>query len=211
MLSSSSASVAPGMKPFPETAWKAWSPDMLQARLEGLDWYVAGGWALDLWHGRQTRTHDDLEFVVRPDQLETARTALRDLEFFVANTGTLTHLPVGTPAPSDIWQFWGADLPARCWRVDMMVERGTKDLWVYKRDPGFTLPRTAAVRRDRAGVPYLAPAIVLLFKAKNTRDKDRRDFQAALPHLAPSERSDLRGWLEALHPGHEWIAALQGS
>ncbi|MDR6670997.1 hypothetical protein [Rhizobium sp. 1399] len=58
------------------------------------------------------------------------------------------------------------------------------------------------------GTPYLAPANVLLFKAKYRREKDERDFEAALPKLNFQEKLDLRLWLEALHPEHEWIARL---
>jgi hypothetical protein len=199
------------MEPFAETAWQAWSPDDLYVRLHGLglDWYVAGGWALDLWHGRQTRAHEDLECVVLANQLETARKALSELEFFTASAGRLTHLPKAAPVPDDVWQAWGAEVRARCWRVDMMVERGTKEHWVYKRDPTFTLPRAAAVRQNERGMPYLAPAIVLLFKARHARDKDQQDFLAALPRLEREERADLGRWLSALHPGHPWLAMLQ--
>jgi hypothetical protein len=199
------------MKPFAQDAWEAWSPDELFARLHrtSLDWAIAGGWALDLWHGRQTRAHEDLEFSVMLDQIESARKALSDLEFFTAKAGMLAHLPLTEALPDDVWQLWGADMGAGRWRVDMMVERGTPDRWAYKRDPSLTLPRSEAIRRSTSGVPYLAPSIVLLFKAKHVREKDRHDFEVALPRLEPVERADLRGWLEVLHPGHEWIGMLR--
>ena len=46
-----------------DDAWGAWHPADLARRLHGLErpWCVVGGWALDLWHGRQTRDHEDLE------------------------------------------------------------------------------------------------------------------------------------------------------
>ncbi len=90
----------------------------------------------------------------------------------------------------------------------MMVERGTPDIWAYKRDPSIQMPRAAAVRRSERGIPYLAPANVLLFKAKHRRAKAERDFEAALPKLSSQEKLDLRLWLEALHPEHEWIPRL---
>jgi hypothetical protein len=199
------------MKPLPENAWDAWSPTKLVSRLGyvNADWYVAGGWALDLWHGHQTRAHADLEFVVRPENVEPCRKALPDLEFFIAHAGTLTHLPSTSAVPPDLWQMWGADMTSERWRVDMMIERGTPDLWVYKRDQSIHWPRTAAIRKSAAGISYLAPPIVLLFKAKHCRKKDEHDFQAALPHLASDEKADLYQWLKLLHPGHHWIPALQ--
>jgi hypothetical protein len=49
-----------------QEAWDAWHPGELARRLAGIDrpWCVVGGWALDLWHGRVTREHHDLEFTV---------------------------------------------------------------------------------------------------------------------------------------------------
>ncbi|MBB2754584.1 UNVERIFIED_ORG: hypothetical protein GGI57_005319 [Rhizobium aethiopicum] len=38
------------MQPPPDDAWEPWSPDELFAHLGGsnTDWYIVGGWALDL-------------------------------------------------------------------------------------------------------------------------------------------------------------------
>lgn len=51
--------------------------------------------------------------------------------------------------------------------------------------------------------------VVLLFKAKNTRDKDEADFTGVLPLLSRAER----GWLDAAlgltHPDHPWRARLR--
>jgi hypothetical protein len=196
--------------PLPEHAWDAWSPEELSLRLGSRrDWYVVGGWALDLWHGYQTRRHEDLEFAVLPERLPDYRESLSELEFFAARSGTLTHLSSTATVPADIWQLWGADIGAGCWRVEMMLERGAPDVWVYKRESSLQMPRSAAIRTSASGISYLAPAIVLLFKAKQCREKDTQDFHSALTDLLPSERADLRWWLEKLHPGHGWLTALR--
>lgn len=96
-----------------------------------------------------------------------------------------------------------------CWRVDMMIEPGTPEQWIYKRDQSFRLPRSVAIRETQSGIPYLAPALTLLFKAKHMRTKDSEDLRAALPALDGQEKSDLCCWLEAMYPRHEWIAQLQ--
>ncbi|WP_333831013.1 amino acid transporter [Pararhodobacter sp.] len=198
------------MNPLPEDCWNAWSPDELHARLGHWksEWYVVGGWALDLWHDHQTRAHEDLEFAVLPAGIEGCRQILSELDFFEVREGRLSHLAANATPAAGLWQLWGADMAAGFWRVDMMVERGTPEVWAYKRDQAIRMPRTVAVRRNKAGIPYLAPANVLLFKAKHRREKDERDFEAALPKLNSREKLDLRLWLEALHPGHEWIARL---
>lgn len=200
------------MPPLPDDAWNPWLPAHLAERLKGTSdiWYVAGGWALDLWHGAQTREHEDLEFVVLPESVPAFRDILRDLDFFTAHAGHLAYLPIGSAPPAEVAQLWGMDASARCWRVDMMIERGTPQSWVYKRDPAIRAPRAEMVRRSATGLPYLAPAAVLLFKAKYRRDKDEVDFRHALPRLARKDRDMLRDWLDLAHPGHAWCGFLNG-
>ena len=201
------------MQPPADDAWEPWSPEHLFARLGGADgdWYVVGGWALDLWHGRPTRPHEDLEFSVPVRQSDHYRRHLSDLEFFAAKDGSLVRLPLGQELPEDVWQQWGADMKAGRWRIDMMADRGSPDLWIYKRDPSFSMPRAEAIRSTASGIRYLAPHLVLLFKAKYVRDKDQQDFRNALGRLQAREKSQLCQWLESLHPGHAWIQALRSS
>jgi hypothetical protein len=197
------------MKVFPDEAWSAWHPSDLKSRLRTeMPWYVVGGWALDLWHGVQTRPHEDLEFAVSSAGVDHFRRLLNDLEFFAVDNGRFEHLPLGVQPPGHVMQLWGADRKAGCWRVDMMLERGTPDIWAYKRDPAIHAPRTEIIRKTADGIPYLAPAAVLLFKAKYRREKDEQDFSLAVPKLNTSEKVDLRRWLEKAHPGHGWISML---
>jgi hypothetical protein len=46
-----------------DPVWNPWQPDEVAGRLASVDapWYVAAGWALDLWRGRQRRAHADIE------------------------------------------------------------------------------------------------------------------------------------------------------
>ena len=122
------------------------------------------------------------------------------------------HGAAGELPAAGIAQIWCWDAAASCWRVDMMIEEGTPSTWVYKRSPDLTRDRKEAVWRGALGdgprLPYLSPAAVLLFKAKQRRDKDQADFERALPHLPQAEREWLRQQLTHLHPGHAWLQAL---
>jgi hypothetical protein len=46
--------------------WDAWRPEEIARRLAGVGapWYVAAGWALELFLGEQRREHEDLEIGV---------------------------------------------------------------------------------------------------------------------------------------------------
>ena len=53
-----------------------------------------------------------------------------------------------------------------------------------------------------AGVPYLAPELQLLFKAKNHRLKDDLDAATVIPELTINQRT----WLtQHLPTGHAWL------
>ena len=58
----------------------------------------------------------------------------------------------------------------------MMVERGTRDTWIFKRDRAIFSNRSDAIWTNDDGIPFLNPAAVLLFKAKYRREKDEFDF-----------------------------------
>ncbi len=52
---------------------------------------------------------------------------------------------------------------------------------------------------------------VLLFKAKNTREKDLSDFTVTAPHLDSSARAWLRSAVGTAHPGnHAFLALVAG-
>lgn len=198
------------MNPVSDAAWSPWLPSELASRLNHASgvWYVVGGWALDLWHGDQTRDHEDLEFAILPESVQEFREILGELDFFTVHSGIIKHLAPTKSPPPHISQLWGLDRGSTRWRVDMMLERGTPSTWVCKRDASIHAPRSEAIRTSNAGIPYLAPAAVLLFKAKYLRDKDEADFRRALPRLDPTEKATLRHWLDLAHPNHQWLAAL---
>jgi len=54
-------------------------------------------------------------------------------------------------------------------------------------------------------VPYEAPYLALLFKAKNGREKDNADLAGALPLLERGQRAWLAGAIARAHPGHGWL------
>nr|WP_262532105.1 amino acid transporter [Agrobacterium tumefaciens] len=194
-----------------QNAWNPWSPAELSQRLDGVSrpWCVVGGWALDLWHGSKTREHDDLEFTVLREDLGIFRRKLGHMEFYTVNDGIIEPLPADQHPAPEIFQIWCFDRPAGCWRADMMIEPGTNDTWVYKRNPEITRPRIEMVSLTADGIPYLNASAVLLFKAKHRRAKDEDDFAKAQPKLPLSESLWLRDCLERLHPGHDWVPALR--
>lgn len=91
-----------------------------------------------------------------------------------------------------------------------MVKRcsyGSDDLsavgafWVYRRGARCISRPLADVTRNRDGIPFLAPEVVLLFKSRSRSAKDQRDLETALPVLNAEQRSWLQDTLEHLPRG----------
>jgi len=192
-------------------AWQPYSPRELADRLAGLPvpWAVAGGWAVDLFLGRVTRPHDDLEIALPAATFARLTPLFPGWEFHVPLSGTLTPAdPVSLAAD---FQTWALDPVTRTWRFDVFREPHDGDTWICRRDARIRRPYAEVVRRTPDGIPFVAPEVVLLFKAKGARDKDERDLAAVLPELGP----DRRGWLDAalavVHPEHPWRGRLAHS
>ena len=79
---------------------------------------------------------------------------------------------------------------------------------ICRRDETIRLPYRDIIHQTRNGIPYLAPELVLLFKAKHARPKDQADFDATVPHMSPDQREALAALLARVHPGHPWLANL---
>lgn len=191
-------------------AWEAWTPWEVGERLHGVDvpWCVVGGWAIDLGLAETTRTHEDLEIAVLRHDLPLVRRHLDDFAFHVPGEGQVRRLGPDEETPAHLHQHWVLDTDADRWRVDVMAEPGDRDTWVYRRDPTLRAPRASMVGVSVDGIPHLKAHGVLFFKAKATRPKDRRDFDAAVGAMAADERAWLRAALERFHPGHPWIGRL---
>lgn len=192
----------------PLAAWDAWTPGQAATRLAGVEapWCVVGGWALDLWLGRESRLHEDLEIAIPKPFFPQMRRRLAGFELYSVGDGEVLTLRPGVEPPDDKHQTWVAE--GEAWRLDVMVEPGDAQTWVFRRDESVTAPRTQMVGMTGAGVPYLKPEGALLYKAVKPRPKDEADFALFAPLLDPSARAWLREVISRLYPGHPWLGRL---
>lgn len=204
---------APGVTHWegpPLSAWDAWRPEEAARRLAGVSasWCVVGGWALDLWLGRDTRRHEDLEIAIPRADFPAVRAALAGFDLYVVGDGETRALAADALPPADKHQNWVCEPAAQAWRMDVMLEPGDAETWVYRRRPGLSAPRAFMTGITPDGVPYLKPHGALFYKAANPRPKDEADFAVAAPLLDEAARAWLRGALERLQPDSPWIARL---
>ena len=80
--------------------------------------------------------------------------------------------------------------------------------WVLHASARISLPLSEAVRESPWGVPVAAPEVVLFFKSRDLRRRDRVDFAALVPLLSARERGWLRDAIAAV--GHPWMGELKG-
>jgi hypothetical protein len=191
-------------------AWGAWTPAEAADVLHGCgaDWYVVGGWAIDLSIGCETREHEDLEIAMPRGGFPLIRRHLEAQGFllFEAGDGAVRRLEAGQTCEPPNYQNWVLDPAAGVWRLDVMLQPGDADTWVFRRDERIRAPRDFMI--SPCPIPHLKPHGVLLYKAKAARPKDEADLTAAGPLLTREQRDWLIESLCAIHPGHAWIAAL---
>jgi len=181
-------------------------------------WWITGGWAIDLAVGHVTRDHADVDVMM----LERDEHALRgltgvDIQLMAGGQAPgpwpagrrLTAVPdpgpdpgpkggPGRPTGPDRLMLRGEDLPLP---AEVTPAAAVGAIWVYKKGSRVFIRPLADITRYWQGIPFLAPEVVLLIKARPGLDRpgsdnDQRDFEAALPMLDAEQRSWLKDALE---------------
>jgi hypothetical protein len=121
-------------------------------------WWVAGGWAIDLLVGRQTRSHADFDvLVLRPEQ-HVVRSYLHAWDVHAADPpGTLRPWPIGEILPLSVHDIWCRRDPSAPWAFQLMIDDVHGEDWLFRRDHRIRRPvRTLAGRASRPGLAVLS-------------------------------------------------------
>lgn len=179
-------------------------------------WYYIGGWSIDLFLGKKTRNHSDIEFSIHSADQEYLYTIFKDYDIQYI-------LPKGNDTSKYKiidWKGEKLELPIHQLRVkiddrelDIMLSLFEDNNWQFRRDPTiFRELSKAILTRNINGVTYnfLAPEITLLFKSKYKRDKDEDDFSK----IANKFNNEQIVWLKknlVIHygPDDSWSLKLQ--
>ena len=184
-------------------------PRKVAAQMAGFErpWFVVGGWAIDIFLGRETRAHHDVEIGV-----------------FRADQRALYEHSAGWQLSASIdkaWKPWQGEwiaLPNHQIRVhtndaelrvfDAMLNERDGDLWRFRRNLAVARPVAACVLVSSIGLPYLAPEVGLLYKAKAPRPKDQADFDQTIDLLDAEPRVWLKRSVALWYPESPWLALL---
>ena len=172
-------------------------------------WFICGGWAIDLFLNRITRNHKDIDIAIaRNDQLKVQE-YLKQRGWILekAINGKLSPwtdrewltLPVHT-----IWckkDKYDPDF------VEVLLNEIDEDQFRFRRDQSITVAREQMFFKTSSGLPVLAPEIVLLYKS-NCPEEHEDDFQNTVKSLAEEKRIWLRMALSKLFAQHPWLGRL---
>lgn len=171
-------------------------------------WCIAGGWALDLFLDRHTRPHADMDVAILRSDVPQFYSGLSGWEFFSARHGVLTRLPASVPPELNVNQLWCRPPGATLWALELMLETSEQETWIYRRDADLRRPLREVIHWSEQGIPYIAPEVQLLYKARSVRPKDQADFETVTPELDSAARAWLARALSKTCPGHAWIGVL---
>ncbi|MEB7784250.1 nucleotidyltransferase domain-containing protein [Mammaliicoccus sciuri] len=165
-------------------------------------WFIAGGWALDLYVGKKTRHHEDIEIgIFRNDQLYL-KNYFKGWKFKKVVNGQFyewgdefLELPIHEVyiinKDTDVY-------------IEILLNEFKNNEWIYRRDIRISKYLNDTYSYNDLGIPYLNPEIVLLFKSKNTRKKDNQDFECVINQLDYKKKEWLSNNLKLTNPNHNW-------
>jgi hypothetical protein len=175
-------------------------------------YWVAGGWALDLFAQRTRRPHGDIDVLILARDLaflaETFTSPRPVVQY--AETGEQRPWVVGEQLEPGPHALVFPDDNRLC-PIQILLAASDADQWVYHRGRG-TIRRSLAeiTLMSELGLPYLSPEIVLLFKSRSTRPKDNDDFADVESLLDGQHRQWLVDRIAPRYPDHPWLPVLRG-
>lgn len=188
--------------------WQPYTPHQIWGLLKdkGLPFWIAGGYALELFVGEPYRAHADLDIVVPRSAQQKLRTSLSEYAFYAADPpGQLRAWPDAEFLVKPIEDVWVKEQEGGPFVFQIMFLETDGLFWQFKRDPTVTGLITDYGWISAEGYPVIQPEIQLLHKAKSVREKDQIDFRECMPYLSDHQKSWLKQTLAQVHPNHPWL------
>ena len=180
----------------------------MRSFFEGFDrpWWLVGGYALEAFTGAE-REHEDIDVSMLACDAPALREFVGDRwHLWTIDNGALRPMTEQYPdLPTPESQIWVRRDSGSPWVIDLPVTPDADGLWRNKKLPDHVAPLDDVTWVTGDGVRMLNPEIVLMFKARLERTKDRRDLAKTWPLLGEEQRAWLLETVETLFPGHAWL------
>jgi len=177
----------------------------------GIDWWIAGGHAIDLFLGWETRPHADLDV----EMFRSDRAALFGIfegwDLRVASDGQLLSWSEAEEIDDGVFGVWLRPEPSDPWKLEIMLADGDRTEWRFRRDPSITMPGDRLINTTSRGIPYCAPEVQLLYKSQQARTKDDIDLVRCLHRMTADQRTWLADAVARTTAHHPWISVLEAS
>lgn len=172
-------------------------------------WFVCGGWALDLFLGRVTRPHEDVDVAVaRDDQLVVREYLLRrGWALEKAMDGKLIPWLDGERLELPAHAVWCRKSGHDPDFFEVLLNEIDCDGFRFRRDQSITRAQERMSFRSPSGLPLFAPEVVLLYQS-NRPEKYDADFRNTAQSLSTESRDWLKGGLKKLFARHPWVDSL---
>jgi hypothetical protein len=174
-------------------------------------WAVCGGWAIDLYLNRVTRSHKDVDFtVLRRDQLDIQEYLLsHSWSLEKAVSGQLIPWQPGEWINLPIHVIWCKNPNTFPDFIELLFNEVDEVSFHFRRNTSIMLPVETMIIPAMSGIPILAPEIVLLYKSVKAEDPAAAaDFKNVLPKLSLDRRNWLAAALRKLYSDHVWLEDL---
>lgn len=197
------------MKPFAELA-------SVVELMRGFDrpWYIAGGWAIDLFLGHTTRKHNDVDIAILRKDQHAVRNYLAGWDFKKViprpNGGLLETWHDSEWLELPIHEIHVCRAGHNPPHLEFLLNESTEHEWQFRKNLQVTRPLPLIGLHTDTGVPFLCPEVVLLYKAtsKKPTPENEDDFDNIRKALNKEQREWLRQAIEVYNPKHRWLEQL---
>ena len=191
-----------------------WGPFDVAVVLELLSdsdvlWWLSGGQALDVFLQRSSSalTATSTSACDGPIGQRCNAFLRHRLDVKIAHNGVLSDATDG-PLDNEVNGFWARDVSGGPWRLQINLELVDDTDWVYRRDLRIRRPLREVVWW-RGPLPYVNPAVQLLWKATDPGPKDELNHTAVMPLLSGAERQWLADVISLTCPSSPWAPGIR--
>lgn len=165
---------------------------------------IAGGWAIDLFIGKETRIHSDIEIAIPRNEQLLLKKYLREYELKYVNNGVFFD-----------WRNQFLELPIheihgtyKKQKIEILLNEIDNNNWIYRRINGVELTVDKLLKYSKDNIPYLCPEVVLLYKAKINKEKDKLDLKNTILKLDLASKNWLINAIQKEDKNHKWLSLI---
>lgn len=159
-----------------DMSWKAFTIDELRELLSGFDqWFLDGGLALDLFLGRRTRDHGDIDIGVLSEDAEALLAFLNDCGHEVYDASNGLERVSAPYYGGQSYNYWISD--GTHYKVQVLVYKTEENHIIFRRNPAIRWPKEH-FNLTIDGLRVVNPLVIYAFKVttKSAEQKDQIDL-----------------------------------